>query len=93
MCALPRSIVHTAPATITIYGAPRQKGHGLVFCERWPLSIGIRSPCFQVLCEWMLLGADAKCHHILVPQAGLGSVWLLLFCGFGWAVSVYAPWM
>ena len=52
---------------------PRQKGCDLVFCERLPLSIGMRGPCFQVLKGWTLLGVDATCRHIPVPQAGLGS--------------------
>jgi hypothetical protein len=44
-----------------------------VFCERLPLSIGMRGPCFLVLNVWTLLGADATCRHVPVPQAGLGS--------------------
>ena len=60
-------------ASTTIHGTPRQKGCDLVFCERLPLSIGMRGPCFQVLNGWTLLGADATCRHIPVPQAGLGS--------------------
>jgi hypothetical protein len=55
----------------------KQKECGLVFvfcdCERLPLSIGMRDPCFQVLNGWTLLGVDATCRHIPVPQAGLGS--------------------
>ena len=60
-------------ASSTIHGTPRQKGCDLVFCERLPLSIGMRGPCFHVLSGWTLLGVDAACRHIPVPQAGLGS--------------------
>ena len=65
--------LYTAPTTIHVHGTPRQKGCDLVFCERLPLSIGMRGPYFQVLNGWTLLGADATCRHIPVPQAGLGS--------------------
>ena len=33
--------------TIPIHGTPRQKGHDLVFCERLPLSIGMRVFVFR----------------------------------------------
>ena len=78
-CGLPTSNwvrVRAPPlytASTTIHGTPRQKGCDLVFCERLPLSIGMRGPCFQVLNGWTLLGVDATCRHIPVPQAGLGS--------------------
>ena len=56
----------------TIHGTPRQKGYDRVFCERLPLtlSIGMRGPCFQMLNGWTLLGIDATCRQIPVPQAG-----------------------
>jgi hypothetical protein len=44
-----------------------------VFCGRLPVGIGMRGPCFQVLDGWTLIGLDATCRHIPVPQAGLGS--------------------
>jgi hypothetical protein len=62
---------YTAPTTV--HGSPRQKGCDLVFCERLPLSIRMRGPCFQVLNGWTLLGVDATCRHIPVP-CSLGGI-------------------
>ena len=67
----PLLCLYTAPTTIHIHGTQRQKGRGLVFCERLPLSIGMDAE--RALNGWTLLRADATCRRIPVPQVGLGS--------------------